>query len=173
LVILIGAILFTAYLIWHLLKNSRPIRGVGVWLVSIYTLIILPWLLLAAYRTEPFFFPVWGNLTLATETLSRQAEPGDVVLVDGYQRPAWYHLMNYTRLEAPWFSLPEDSALWDASRLVSVLPNGGRVWFLVESERASSLESLINAIEALSFRCDGIRLAPSDSSPKYELKLCE
>lgn len=100
---------------------------------------LLPAAMLWAYRSEPRYYADRTDLQMASEWVSRSAQPGDVIVIRSYLDPAWHYFMNFGRARVPWFSLPmsihsatpapADSTL----ALYAGLPaQYGRVWFLSE-----------------------------------------
>ena len=142
-----------------------------------YLVLIVPVLLLSAYRLEPGYFPIWGSLSQASETLSEQTVEEDLVIVDGYQRAAWYHLMNYGRLETVWYSLPEHTQNWPAAleRISGQHPQPGRTWFLVENDRLESLDLMLEYSYWSGLTCGAIDLDANTSldASQSALLLCE
>ncbi len=162
--------------------KDEPIDGVfanrrSAAILTGYLGLIVPILLLSAYRLEPGYFPIWGSLPQASDTLSEQAREEDLVIVDGYQRAAWYHLMNYGRLETVWYSLPEHTQNWPATleQISGQHPQPVRTWFLVETGRLESLELMLEYTYWSDFTCGAIDLDASISldASQSALLLCE
>ena len=170
--ILTGAVGFAAV---SLIRKPDTSKLNHTLMLGVYSLTILPLLMLVAYRFEPSYFPVWGNLNTAIEIIRTESTPWDIVIVDGYQRPAWYQLVNHGRLSQPWASLPENPIYWQStvsSALAEASP-ASRVWFLVERERSTSIESVIEYSNGLKIICTPVKLITKPFTPDYHLLTCE
>lgn len=97
-------------------------------------LILLPPVLLGAYRHDPAYYTGRGDYRAAYAHLEESLQPGDVVVLRSYLLPAWYYWMNTYRLPAPWYALPLPEDLSDEAD-VEPLDDQGIVLFESLSER--------------------------------------
>jgi hypothetical protein len=74
--------------------------------LTFFMLTISPVLMLHAFRGEPRYFSYRVDLTSASSMLSTEPRSGDVIVMDSYLSPAWYHFLNFGRPSVPWYSLP-------------------------------------------------------------------
>lgn len=103
---------------------------------------ISPVLTLYAYQDEPRYFAYRSDLAEASRMISTDPRPGDVIVVDDYLSPAWYHVFNFGRPSVPWYSLPLKSQTTGRISTPTLMANlcqeFNRVWLLSELISAGS-----------------------------------
>jgi hypothetical protein len=156
LLVLIGGmlVLISGFILWQRLMQSSGnnlSRSRVIFLVAI--IIVLPWLMLHTFRSDPRYYASRADLVAVNSFLSENIQPGDVLVLHAYLYPSWQHLMNFGRLRAAWYSLPldiqSDDQFEGGSEIDLATRNlfdeladhhHGHIWFLTEDSELRSEE---------------------------------
>ena len=177
LLLILGAVL--VFLVVSLIKvvQGKPVSAFfsakwRVGLMGVYLVVVLPLLMLIAFRFDPAYFPAWENLPQVSQYINQEWQAGDVIVVDGYQKPAWYSLMNYTPLNTSWYSLPEDPMHWPTALDALFIPPAppAHTWLVLEDVNVAAMQSLVQS----SYRMKCWEIAPTGlEANTYTILLCE
>jgi hypothetical protein len=105
-------------------------------LLPLIAALLVPTLMLTAYRHDPQYAAYRLDILEADKHLAENAREGDVLLVYPYLGADWYYFIDFYRGELPWYSLPPDfpiggeEATTDLVR--SLYESYARVWLLAE-----------------------------------------
>ncbi|MCH7663632.1 MAG: hypothetical protein IH859_07160, partial [Chloroflexi bacterium] len=109
-------------------------------IITLVTLTVSPVLMLNAYRAEPRYAANRNDLADAAVVLNQEPQPGDVIAIDSYLNPAWYHFLNFGRPTVPWYSLPLESQssgrISTPTLFASLCLKFSRIWLLADTNPA-------------------------------------
>jgi len=98
----------SAWMLWRPSLNRSWQVGATIGATSL--LLLLPVVMLNAYRNDPLYSSSEASFTQATDYLANHSKRGDVVFVEHYGAPLWHYFMNTARLPVIWYSLPLEVA---------------------------------------------------------------
>ncbi|MCH7480443.1 MAG: hypothetical protein IIC79_03515 [Chloroflexi bacterium] len=137
-------LILVGYALWLLSRFQLPkppaissrILQFALFMAAV-SLTVSPTLMLNAYRAEPRYALNRNDLTDAALLLNQEPKPGDVISIDAYLSPAWYHFLNFGRPSVPWYSLPlqsQTSGRISTPTLFAILcQQFDRIWLLAET----------------------------------------
>jgi len=102
--VLIAASVVALALLGRLLRRPSTRPQVAALLLALALVSVVPYVWLRLLSPDPDYVAWRADFRQAVELVSREAQPGDVVLVRGYLFPIWKYALNYATWRVPWYA---------------------------------------------------------------------